>query len=63
MQESLRYLRKQSFDVRDEDQARLSRLVHRHVNVLGHYSSILEEGGLKVELRPLNKPQHPIEIP
>lgn len=54
MQAALDHLRQQSIDVRDEDEARLSPLIHGHINVLGHYSFTLAEQVVKGQLRPLN---------
>ncbi len=54
MQAALDYLREQSVDVKDEDEIRLSPLIHGHINVLGHYSFILAEQVMKGQLRPLN---------
>jgi hypothetical protein len=54
MQKALDYLRQQNFEIKPEDEARLSPLPHGHINVLGNYSFKLEDkvgGGL---LRPLN---------
>lgn len=56
MGEALNHLRNSgSVEIREEDEARLSPLVHEHINVLGHYSFTLAESVLKGELRPLNK--------
>ena len=63
MQASLDHLRQQSVEIREEDEARLSPLVHRHVNMLGHYSFILAENVMKGVLRPLNQPSDLIIIP
>ena len=41
--------------VREEDEARLSPLTHRNLNVLGYYSFILAERIKNGELRPLNQ--------
>nr|WP_258924002.1 Tn3 family transposase [Klebsiella pneumoniae] len=38
----------------DEHIARLSPLMHGHINMLGHYTFTLPEDILKGELRPLN---------
>jgi TnpA family transposase len=55
MEEALKDLRNGSIEIRAEDEARLSPLIHEHINVLGHYSFTLSESVLKGELRPLNK--------
>ena len=43
-------------DVKEEDEARLSPLSHKHVNMLGHYSFTLAEQVLNGQLRPLKQP-------
>ena len=63
IQAALDNLRKQSFEIKEEDEARLSPLVHGHINMLGHYSFILTENVLKGELRPLNRPSDILAIP
>jgi hypothetical protein len=55
MQAALDYLQEQSMNIREEDEARLSPLVHGHFNVLGHYSFTLTEQIMKGQLRPLNQ--------
>ena len=56
MDAALRQLRAGSFDVHDEDVARLSPLAHQHVNVLGRYAFILPEMVARGKLRPLRDP-------
>ncbi len=56
MQAALDHLRLQSLEIRKEDEARLSPLVHGHINMLGQYSFTLADNVLKGELRPLNQP-------
>ena len=63
IQAILDHLRQQSFEVREEDEARLSPLVYGHVNMLGHYTFTLAENILKGELRPLNQPTEMLSIP
>jgi TnpA family transposase len=63
IQAALDNLRQQSFEIKEEDEARLSPLVHGHINMLGHYSFILTENVLKGELRPLNRPSDILAIP
>jgi Tn3 transposase DDE domain len=63
MQASLSHLRELSIEVREEDEARLSPLGHKHLNVLGHYSFTLAESILKGGLRPLKDPSELSEIP
>jgi Tn3 transposase DDE domain len=53
---ALNQLRKEGYAVRDEDAARLSPLVHEHLNVLGRYSFSMPEAVAKGELRPLRNP-------
>jgi hypothetical protein len=50
---ALRQLRKEGFEVRDEDVARLSPLGHEHINLLGRYAFSLPEKIARGELRPL----------
>jgi hypothetical protein len=42
--------------VNDEDVARLSPLLHEHINMLGRYSFSVPEAVAKGELRPLRDP-------
>ncbi len=49
-------LRKEGYPVRDEDVARLSPLIHEHINILGRYSFSMPEAVAKGELRPLRNP-------
>ena len=55
MQAALDYLRQQLFEIRREDEARLSPLAYEHVNMLGHYSFTLAENVMKGKLRALNQ--------
>ena len=55
MQASLDHLWQQSVEIREEDEARLSPLASRHINMLGHYSFTLAENVMKGKLRPLNQ--------
>jgi hypothetical protein len=50
-------------EIREEDEARLSPLVHGHINVLGHFSFTLAEQIMKGQLRPLNQPSVNLEEP
>lgn len=61
MQAALDHLREQSMAIREEDEARLSPLVHGHLNVLGHYSFTLAEQVMRGQLRPLNQPSESID--
>jgi len=63
VQATLNHLRQQPFEVREENEARLSPLVYGHVNMLGHYTFTLAENILKGELRPLNQPTEMLGIP
>lgn len=54
MQEALNWMRDNGENTGDEDIARLSPLMHGHINMLGHYTFTLPEDILKGELRPLN---------
>lgn len=56
MQAALDYLKQQGEEVKAEDEARLSPLSYKHVNMLGHYSFTLAEQVLNGQLRPLNQP-------
>lgn len=54
MQEALSHLRQSGEIPEEEHLARLSPLIHSHINMLGHYTFSLPEDILKGELRPLN---------
>ncbi|MBL5829230.1 Tn3 family transposase [Serratia fonticola] len=54
MQEALSHLRSAGEGPEDEHIARLSPLMHGHINMLGHYTFTLPEDIMKGELRPLN---------
>ena len=56
MQASLEHLHQQPFEIREEDEARLSPLLHSHINMLGQYSFTLAKNVMKGILRPLNQP-------
>ena len=53
---ALNQLRAKGYPVRDEDVARLSPLLHEHINMLGRYSFSVPEAVAKGELRPLRNP-------
>ena len=53
---ALAQLRKEGYTVRDEDVARLSPLIYKHIHVLGRYSFLMPESVAKGELRPLRNP-------
>jgi TnpA family transposase len=63
MQSAIDHLQQQSIAIREEDEARLSPLVHAHINVLGHYSFVLTEQVTKGQLRPLNQLSENFEKP
>lgn len=53
---ALNKLRTEGYDVKDEDVARLSPLMHEHINMLGRYSFSVPDAVAKGELRPLRNP-------
>ena len=57
MQAALDQLRKDGFAVLDDDVARLSPLIHAHINMLGRYSFAMPESVARGELRPLRDPK------
>ncbi len=63
MHAALDHLREQGKEVKEEDEARLSPLSHKHVNMLGHYSFTLAEQVLNGQLRPLKQPSELDEWP
>ena len=56
MNAALTQLRAEGYSVRDEDVARLSPLIHEHINMLGRYSFMVPEPVVRGELRPLRTP-------
>lgn len=54
MQESLSWMRSNGEQTGVEDIARLSPLMHGHINKLGHYTFTLPEDILKGKMRALN---------
>ena len=56
MEAALNQLRVEGYPVRDEDVARLSPLLHEHINMLGRYSFSVPEAVANGELRPLRNP-------
>jgi len=62
MQAALDHLRQQPQEIKEEDEKRLSPLLHGHVNVLGHYSFTLAEQVMMGQLRPLNQSSENIII-
>jgi TnpA family transposase len=63
MQAALDHLQNQPGKIREEDEARLSPLVHGHLNVLGRYSFSLNEQVKNGQLRPLNPIKEAAEDP
>ncbi len=49
-------LRKEGYDVRDEDVARLSPLIYDHINMLGRYLFTVPDAVIRGELRELRNP-------
>jgi hypothetical protein len=56
MEAVLGQLRKEGYPVNEEDQARLSPLIHEHINTQGRHSFSMPEAVVKGELRPLRNP-------
>jgi hypothetical protein len=54
MQSAIEHLQG-SIEIKKEDEARLSPLAYKHINVLGHYSFVLTSQVTKGHLRPLNQ--------
>lgn len=52
----LTQLRKEGYNVRNEDVARLSPLIYDHINMLGRYSFIVPDAVIRGELRELRNP-------
>lgn len=52
----LTQLRKEGYDVRDEDVARLSPLIYEHINMLGRYLFVVPDAVIRGELRQLRNP-------
>jgi TnpA family transposase len=57
MEAALDQLRADGYTVKDEDVARLSPLLHEHINMLGRYSFSVPDAVAKGELRPLRDPE------
>jgi TnpA family transposase len=53
---ALEQLRKEGFPIREEDAARLSPLIHDHINLLGRYSFAMPDIVARGGLRPLGDP-------
>jgi TnpA family transposase len=56
---ALEQLKKEGFPIRDEDRARLSPLLHDHINMLGRYSLAMPDIVARGGLRPLRNPDDP----
>lgn len=56
MEAVLEQLRKEGYPVNEEDKARLSPLIHEHINTQGLHSFVMPEAVVKGELRPLRNP-------
>lgn len=56
MQASLDHLREQDTEIKEEDEARLSPLGYKYVNMLGHHSFTLADQVIKGQLRLLKNP-------
>ena len=56
MDAAINQLREQGEEINEADLARLSPLLNKHINMLGHYSFTLAEGIKSGVLRPLNDP-------
>lgn len=52
----LNQLKQEGYKIQDADVARLSPLIHEHINMLGRYSFSVPESIARGELRPLRKP-------
>lgn len=49
-------LKQEGYEIKEDDMARLSPLMHDHINMLGRYSFAVSESIRKGELRPLRNP-------
>jgi hypothetical protein len=58
---ALTQVREEGLAVQAADVARLSPVVHQHINFHGRYSCALSEAGARGELRPLRNPDEPSE--
>jgi hypothetical protein len=56
MEAALNQLRAEGFEVKEEDVARLSPLLYKHINFQGRYSFALSESVAQGGLRPLRDP-------
>jgi hypothetical protein len=56
MEAVLEQLQKEGYPVNEEDKARLSPLIHDHINTQGRHSFTMPGAVVKGELRPLRNP-------
>ena len=63
MQPALDHLHIHLREIHEEDVARLSPLLHGHINVLGHFYFTLAEQVINGQLRPLNHGTDNIKFP
>src|SRR6266404_1833376 len=56
MEAALNQLRLEGYQVWEADVAKLSPLIHDHINMLGRYSFAMPETVARCELRPLRNP-------
>lgn len=61
MEAVLDQLLAEGYEIRDEDVARLSPLIHEHINMLGRYSFLVPEAVARAELRPLRDPNEDLD--
>jgi hypothetical protein len=61
LDESVRRVREDGYEVAEADLARVSPLMREHVRVLGRYHFILDESVVQGGLRPLQDPIEPDE--
>jgi hypothetical protein len=54
---ALNQLRKEGYEMNDDDVCRLSPLLHEHINMLGRYSFSMPDAVANGELRPLRNPR------
>ena len=56
MNKAVDHLTSQGDEINPEDMARLSPLIHEHINFLGRYSFFVDDSVIGGELRPLHFP-------
>jgi hypothetical protein len=62
MEAALKHLQQGGLDIAAADIARLSPLVHRHINFQGRYAFALSEAVAQGALRPLREPHEQDEL-